>query len=217
MIVLGIDEAGRGPVIGPLVLCGVRATPKQRARLAALGLRDSKAYGSSAGARQRRARLARKIESLARVEVVQAEAGEVDRWVAGGGLNALERELARRVIEAGPLPQRIVADGAKLFGPLRQRYAMLEARDRADGQEVLVSAASIVAKARRDAALAEIFAPYQDDFGPIRGGGYPNAATAAFLRAFFRRHRRLPAEVRQSWSWAVIRELGASAPHGTTA
>ncbi|MCC6751602.1 MAG: hypothetical protein IT371_28380 [Deltaproteobacteria bacterium] len=211
-LVLGIDEAGRGPLLGPLVLCGVRASPAARSTFARLGLLDSKAYGSTAAGKLRRARLAEEIRAHAEVAVRVAEAAEVDRWVQGAGLNALEQDLARELIADGAAPTRIVADGARLFGPLRAERPELEALDRAESVELAVAAASIVAKAERDARLAAELGPYEAEFGPIRGGGYCNAGTLSFLRAYGQCHGVFPACVRTSWRWpellALRRELG---------
>lgn len=204
---LGIDEAGRGPVLGPLVLCGVCVDEAGREALAALGVQDSKAYGAGAKAVARREELALQIRELAQVSVEIAEPDEIDRWCHQGGLNRLEQLLAARVIEALGCPGRIIADGARLFSPLTKHYPQLEARDKADADEVCVAAASIVAKDERDRRLEALLAEVGDELGPIRGGGYPNAATARFLRAYAERHRRLPPGLRQSWSWGVLVEL----------
>lgn len=208
-MILGIDEAGRGPAIGPLVLCGVRCTASQLPMLAALKLQDSKAYGSDGGARTLRADLARRICRLVRVDIEVVEADEIDRWVDQGGLNRLEQHLAARIIERGSMATRIIADGRRLFAPLTERYAQLEAVDRAERVHPTVAAASIVAKAERDRRMDQLFEPYQAEYGPIRGGGYPNAATARFLHEYVAQHSAFPAGVRRSWSWKVLQELSA--------
>ena len=63
--VLGIDEAGRGPALGPMVLAAVVLDPKAARLLASQGVRDSKAFGSSVSARRRRAILKKTVEELA--------------------------------------------------------------------------------------------------------------------------------------------------------
>ncbi|PID39707.1 MAG: ribonuclease HII [Proteobacteria bacterium] len=205
--VLGIDEAGRGPVLGPLVLCGVCVGEAGYAALSALGLEDSKAYGAGFKAVARRAELAREICEVAEVAIQIAEPEEIDRFCLQGGLNRLEQLLAARVIEEFGCPGRIIADGARLFAPLAKRYPQLEARDKADADEVSVAAASIIAKDERDRRLERLLDQVGAELGPIRGGGYPNAATARFLRAYAERHGCLPPGLRQSWSWRVLLEL----------
>lgn len=209
-MILGIDEAGRGPVIGPLVLCGVWLTARAERDLVELGVQDSKAFGSGEAARARRAELAAEVRRLARcVLVLSADAAEVDRRVGAGQLNMMEQELARAVIEHGPGARRIVADGARLFGPLRKDHPNLEALNHADAAVPAVAAASIVAKDRRDHLLRAILAPLEQELGlPIAGGGYVNRGTEAFLRTFVERFGVLPGEVRHTWSWQVLDELG---------
>lgn len=206
---LGIDEAGRGPVIGPLVLCGVYVKDDDLPRLDALGLRDSKTYGASAKGKKQRADLSGEIRQFCRVRVHYAEAQEVDHWVAKGGLNDLERDIARRIIGDGPPTRSIIADGQRLFSGLNREFPQLVAVDRADRDHAVVAAASIIAKTERDRRLHEIYRPYEKDFGPLGGGGYPNATTGRFLRDFAARWGRLPEEIRQSWSWPLLAEITA--------
>jgi ribonuclease HII len=213
-MLLGIDEAGRGPAVGPLVLAGVSASGAQLRLLEALDLRDSKAYGSGRSGVEQRARLAQSIREQATVVVELAEADEVDRWAAQGGLNRLEQLLAARIIERSPRADRVIADGARLFAPLTREFPQLEALDRADRDHPVVAAASIIAKTERDRRLERLLAPYQGEFGPIRGGGYPNGATASFLSRYVERYGRLPDGVRSSWSWAVLRDLRELAAQG---
>jgi ribonuclease HII len=207
-LLLGIDEAGRGPVIGPLVLGGVWIHPSRQAKLLEIGVQDSKLFGSSTAAQRRRADLARQIRRLSACTfLLVVDAAEVDRRTRLGELNLLEQELAAGLIAAGPPARRIIADGARLFGPLTSPFPRLRAVDHADATFPAVSAASILAKVERDARFVQIADELRGDLGPIRGGGYANSATAAFLRAYFARHSRLPAEVRRSWSWPVLQEL----------
>jgi len=206
--ILGIDEAGRGPVIGPLVLAGVLLPATRQRKLLELGVRDSKAFGSTRRAQIRRAQLAAQIREAAdRCVVLVVDAVEVDRRVRLGELNLLEQELASAVIDSLPSAGRIVADGERLFAPLRERFPQLSARDGADEKHACVAAASILAKVERDARFHEIVSRFEVELGPVRGGGYPNQETAAFLRAYYERFGQLPDDVRSSWSWEVLREL----------
>jgi ribonuclease HII len=207
-LVLGIDEAGRGPVMGPLVICGVWIKAPCRRRLVEMGIRDSKAFGSSEAARRHRRDLSGSIRQLATcVTLLTVEASEVDRRVQQGELNVLERQLARAIIDNGPAATRILADGRRLFGPLTEIYPHLEAENRADAHFPEVAAASILAKVERDTRFEAIVAPFQPELGPIRGGGYANSKTAAFLRDYVSRYGKLPEGVRNTWSWSVLQQL----------
>jgi ribonuclease HII len=207
-MILGIDEAGRGPVLGPLVVAGVVLRPQRAGALTRRGVSDSKAFGAGVEARQKRSELAHHIRRLAedvRVEVLDHR--EVDRYTTDGRLNELERRAARRIIDSSCEVKRIVADGARVFGPLCHRYSNLEALDYAESHHVAVAAASIIAKDLRDSLFEEIAERYRDEFGEIRGGGYVNAATADFLRRYHMRYQKLPPETRRTWSWKLLREL----------
>ncbi len=165
------------------------------------GLADTTLYGAGADARARRAELAALIRARAcfvTVEVVEAE--EIDARVANNELNVLERERAVRMIERAPTCARIVADGARMFGSLRARFPELRAYDRGEDRHAAVAAASVVAKDLRDAWFVGMAERYRPEFGEVAGGGYINAATRAFLKAYRDRFGGLPPEARRSWS-----------------
>jgi ribonuclease HII len=168
------------------------------------GLADSKKFGVGAEARARRAAMAVMIRARAtfvELEVISAEV--IDRRVDKGELNVLERECASRLIRAAPSCARIVADGARMFNPLRDEFPELRAYDRGESRHASVAAASVVAKDERDRQFARIAERWHADFGPLEGGGYINDATRAFLRAYRDRHGDLPPETRRSWNCAL--------------
>ena len=147
------------------------------------------------------------IRTLCRTVIRVSQPTEIDCWVAQGGLNRLEQRLATEIVDEVSGAHRVIADGKRLFSPLAERFRHFEAHDRAERLEPVVAAASIVAKDHRDSAMEDIAQRYENEFGPIAGGGYPNAATERFLRAYVRRYGVLPKEVRRSWRWHVLREL----------
>lgn len=205
---IGVDEAGRGPVLGPLVLAAVCVDTAAARALARAGVRDSKGFGAGAAARARRRELACEIRARAVwCQVAVVDVAEVDRRVRRGELNALEREVAARLLAAAPRCDRIVADGHRLFAPLRAQFPQLEAHDGGEARHCAVAAASILAKVRRDAIFERIARRYEAEFGPLRGGGYVNAATRRFLRAFAARYGRLPPEARRSWPHRDLDDL----------
>jgi ribonuclease HII len=205
---LGLDEAGRGPRIGPMVLAAVCLDTRAAASLTRAGLRDSKSFGATPKGRALRADLAARVRERATfVAVTVVDVSEIDRRVSAGELNVLEREVADRMIRRAPPTDRIVADGASLFGPLRGRYPHLEAWNEGEDRHAAVAAASVVAKVRRDELWERIAARYAPMFGRVEGGGYTNAATRRFLRAYAERFRRLPPEARRSWPHHHLRDL----------
>ena len=209
-LILGIDEAGRGPILGPMVMACVALRPRKAAALTRSGVTDSKAF-SGLHAHSERQRLIPKIlECADHVAVMVVDVDEIDRRCRDNGLNRLEQERAEYMIHRAPPARRIVCDGEKLFRPLQARWPQLEALDRGELKHAAVAAASIVAKVRRDQLWAKICRRYAPEFGDElvgAGGGYCNAPTRAFLRAYIKRYKKLPPEARRSWPWDFARDL----------
>lgn len=194
MTSVGADEAGKGPVLGPMVCAAVRASPG-----ALSGVDDSKALSPD-----RRDRIAARLRDDDRVAVGVKAVG-VDRIddpeTDMNGL-ALSGQAAavRAVVRAG---DRVVADAADVdaerFGRrLAEAVGDCEvvAEHRADETRPVVGAASVVAKVERDRRVAAL----EPEYGDV-GSGYPSdPTTRAFLREYLRDHGRLPACARSSWS-----------------
>lgn len=197
-LLLGIDEAGRGPVLGPLIICGCALSKQREKELAALGLKDSKVLPA-----RERSRLAREIKRLAdRLVVESLSPAQVDAACARGGLNQAETAAFIRIIrliEPGEVyldaltsrPARFGRAIAAALAPLRPKIV---SENKADTKFPVVQAAAIVAKVTRDAALARL----SRRFGDI-GSGYPgDPRTVAFLKRFAS-SGDYPACVRRSW------------------
>jgi len=195
----GLDEAGRGPLLGPMFLAAVRF-PSPRS-LSGLPLMDSKAYGSGPRARAMRRHLAERIMSLAEFRLVEISAARIDEYVLRrGGLNLLEQTAAAALLSSLAPAQAVAADGETLFGPLKDRFPLLYAANKADALFPAVSAASILAKNARDLWFEAFAALMTERFGlVISGGGYVNAGTDAFIEAFQRLTGHLPPHLRRSW------------------
>jgi ribonuclease HII len=198
-----------------MVMAAVCLDTRAARILSRVGVRDSKAYGASDRARAERAQLAARIRAHAQhVEVRVVDVAEIDRRVRCQQLNVLEREVAEDMITCSPGVDSIIADGRHLFRPLAVRYLHLVACDGAESRHAAVAAASIIAKHRRDQIFACIARRYQPLFGEVRGGGYGNAATRQFLRAYAQRFGRLPPEARHSWPYPYLLDiLGAFDPY----
>jgi ribonuclease HII len=211
-LVLGIDEAGRGPILGPMVLAAVVLDEAGAEALAVLGVTDSKRFGAGEKAHAARSVLAAEITRRAlHVEIIEVSVAQIDARTRLGQLNHLEREVAAELIERAPPVRRVVADGERLFKPLASRFPHLVAEDRAELQHVAVAAASLCAKVRRDEAWLAIRARYAAEFPELcdgyAGGGYMNEATRRFLRAYCARYGAMPPEGRTSWPWDFCADL----------
>lgn len=200
---IGIDEAGRGPVLGPLVMAAVAVSAEQAVELAKLGVRDSKRYGSGDVGRRHRLAVRSAIQVRSVYKVLAFSPEEVDSHVNRGLLNELERKGAVRLLEEikATGDDEIFCDGEGLFHDLRDRWPNLVAENKADARYSCVAAASILAKVARDEAMEAIRRKYEPEFGKITGGGYVNAGTRRFLTAYEEKYGELPPEARKSWKW----------------
>ena len=197
---LGIDEAGRGSVFGPLVVGGYALEVEAVPRLADLGVRDSKELTSSA-----RERLDRELRAIGRAFVRPVPPVRIDRSVRRGGLNDLEAEVFAEIVRAAR-PERAFVDAcdpvAERFGRNVARLARVPAsrvvaRHHADRDVAIVAAASIVAKVARDAAIAALRARSKLALGT----GYPSdPETRRCLAELLATGAALPRWVRASWS-----------------
>ncbi len=209
----GADEAGRGPILGPMVIAVVALDRGSAISLAKRGVCDSKGFGAGPAARQKREALAELVRERAPLHAIRVvEVDEVDRFTFRGQLNSLERKVVHDLLtELGVrATDRIVCDGANMFRPMRARYPQLEARDKGESFHVAVAAASILAKDARDRAFSQISSRYAAEFGPLAGGGYLNQATRRFLAAYKAQYGDLPQETRRSWG---TRSVDPSSAH----
>ena len=180
-LIAGVDEAGRGPLAGPVVAAAVILNPAKRIR----GLADSKVLTP-----QKRERLHDEIMDKALCcAVAMATVQEIDT------LNILQATLLamRRAVEGLRLPPALVmVDGNRL--PVLQMRA--EAVVGGDAKVKAISAASILAKVHRDRWCAEIHAQWPQ-YGFATHKGYGTAAHLAALQAHgaCEHHRRTFAPV----------------------
>lgn len=199
----GIDEAGRGPILGPLVVAGVAVDDP--APLVALGCRDSKVLSP-----EKRSSIRRRLEAVPgiRIEVRRIEAATLDAERARRSLNDIELERFRDIARA-LAADRVVVDAAdvdaKRFGRELARglppSMQIVSEHRADANHVTVAAASIVAKVERDAAIAELARRLERKINLPLGSGYPSdPLTVAFLAAWRDEFGDLPPETRRSWA-----------------
>lgn len=193
-VVMGLDEAGRGPVLGPLVVAGVVLNEQSSQRLVALGLKDSKKL--SPKKRQLMFELINK-EALW-VKTVIAWPKEIDASVKSHGLNLLERDMFAEAINSYSGVAKIIIDAPQtptVFTAMINQK-LTSARDvlcsfKADTLYPEVSAASVVAKFTRDSIIEEL----KVEFGDF-GSGYPSDPKT---KAFINNIKETPYFVRTSW------------------
>ena len=209
---MGVDEAGRGCVLGPLVVAIVAATPTDLRRFADWRVRDSKKVPPA-----ERETLAARIRERCWTEISVCTPAEIDAAVADRAvtLNGLELArmgmLLRRGLDAHPshMPSATVdaigRNGAAIGDKLRALAGwpakrFLVARPFADATDIAVAAASLVAKTERDRRLAEIAVALGEDFGC----GYPHdTKTVAHLA------RCAAGAPHVRWSWSTARRTAS--------
>ena len=172
---LGIDDAGRGPVIGPMILAGALIDPKDEKELKKLGVKDSKQLTP-----KRREFLAEKIRERAiTFEIEITPPKEIDSTNAEGiNLNTLEAiKVANIINKINKGNQKISvfvdcpsAGIAKWSDTLKTKIENLSnlevsCEHKADQKHVSVSAASILAKSARESEMDKLKKKYGDEIG----------------------------------------------------
>ncbi len=202
MRIAGVDDAGRGPIIGPLVITGVLLDDKDIPRLANLGVKDSKRLSP-----RRREELAAEIKELTlNYHVAVLSPAEIDRVVETGKklhkLNRLEAETMAEVITILEPDVAYVDASDVLADRFRQHIAenltfevRIISEHKADAKYPIVSAASIIAKVERDRAISAL----QEKYGNMGCGYATDSNTIKFLENWIRKFGSYPDFVRKSW------------------
>jgi len=199
-IIVGIDEAGRGPVIGPLVICVYAISMKDIDKLTKLKVKDSKLLS-----KKRRDELySQLIPIAADYKVKHLSAAEIDELRKNYTLNIIEQRIMLKLAkDLKTTPSEIYIDAAdvneKRFGGVFETEfsdAKIISKHKADMLFPVVSAASIIAKKERDDAIEKI----SNKIGEEIGSGYPaDPITREFLRRYYAKNKKFPAYVRESW------------------
>ncbi|MBU6996268.1 MAG: ribonuclease HII [Theionarchaea archaeon] len=199
-MLVGIDESGRGPVIGPLVVCAVAVAPETARELEALNLRDSKKY-----TRKKREELEKLILPLVDREIAEIPAHEIDTQRARRTLNDIEVDMFAQVLMKFSAARTIIVDAcdvnAQRFGERVSQQAGVHgiiSEHKADDTYPVVSAASILAKMQRDRRVDEL----KEIYGDFGSGYCSDGRTTSFLRDYLRREGTFPPITRSSWDTA---------------
>ncbi|MDO8517387.1 MAG: ribonuclease HII [Nanoarchaeota archaeon] len=187
-ILIGIDDAGRGPVIGPMVLAGVLIEKKDEPKLAGWGVKDSKKLTPL-----KREEIAKKILKNFKTCVELAFPDEIDsRGKAGTNLNRIEAVKAARIINVLIKDQsekvKVIVDCPSPNTESWKNYLALHVErkeivefiieHKADVNHICCSAASIIAKTTRDSEIEKIKKEFNIEFG---SGYCSDPVTCKFL------------------------------------
>lgn len=200
MLILGIDEAGRGPVIGPLVIAGVMINEKDEYKLLRLKVKDSKLL-----TKKRREYLFEKIKGMSKSKIIVIGPDEIDEAVDGNNslnLNWLEAGKSAEIINELN-PSKVYLDCPSNNINTYKNYVKKLVEDKetkiisehkADLKYAVVGAASILAKVTRDREIEKIEKAIKKKIG----SGYPSdPATQEFLK---NNHEKNSNIVRKSWA-----------------
>ncbi len=198
-VIIGIDEAGRGAVIGPLVVAGVSIDGKDVPDLEKLKLKDSKELSA-----KRREYFYKKIEEIAKdIIVIKISPCKIDNHKKEGiNLNKLESMKFVDIIDYLDGNEAYV-DCPDVNTKTIENFLKNGTRGsvkfivehKADVKYPIVSAASIIAKVERDADIEEIKKKY-GDIGP---GYSSNDITIKWMENWIKNNKEWPDIVRKSW------------------
>jgi len=198
-IVCGIDDAGRGPVIGPMVLAGALINGNDLQKLKELGVKDSKLLSP-----KKREELYNHIISLAKnYKIIVVSPEEIDQALESdtSNLNILESKKFAQIINVLK-PEKTIVDCpsnnivayTSYLKTLLKVDTKLECHHKADFKFIEVGCASILAKVTRDREIEKIQKRIKIDFG----SGYPSdPLTKEFLKKNWNKY---PDIFRHSWA-----------------
>lgn len=199
MNICGIDEAGRGCIVGPLVICGAMIDEKKEQQLKELGVKDSKLLTP-----KQRERIAETLKKHIEYQVIIIPAAEIDKNVlseTGSNLNWLEADKSVELINMLK-PEKAILDSPSpnlkayheyVTERLLHKKIILKTEHKADAKYPIVAAASIIAKVMRDAEIEKIKKHIGEDFG---SGYMSDSRTSEYLKKAWDKH---PEIFRHSW------------------
>ncbi len=200
MLIAGVDEAGRGPAIGPMVLGIATIEKKEETKLKKLGVKDSKLLTEKERRKQNKALPG----ILHEFNTVHVKAGEIDKLRERKSLNEIEAmRIGYLLNELKEKPDVVYVDApdpiAENFGKRIRKYISFDidirSEHKADMNYLIVGAASILAKVERDLEIKKLCRRYGN-----MGSGYPHDPnTIAFLCDWVKKNKKLPNFARKSW------------------
>lgn len=199
MKILGIDESGRGPVLGPMVMCGYLIDDKKLALLRETGVKDSKMLSA-----EQRESIEPELRALScDMILLKVSAKEIDKNKSVSNLNRLEIQKMQQMINLLN-PDKVIIDSPerntkrfkeKILHNIDNKKIHIIAENFADKNHFPVSAASVVAKVNRDKEIKKLHKKY-GDFGT----GYPHdEKTVKFLKDWIQKNKEFPDCVRNTW------------------
>jgi len=203
-MICGLDEAGRGPVIGPLVIAGLKCPGGEMETLESMGVRDSKRL-----APKKREELFGLLVERYETETMIISPRELDSFLLKGvSLNRLEGERFGEIINLLK-PDAAYIDCADVkpdnfrshIESVLDHRCKLVIAHRADDLYPPVSAASIIAKVTRDREIEKL----KMEYGDLGSGYTSDKKTVRFLREWYQEKKSLPDFARKSWRLKIFK------------
>lgn len=198
-MISGIDEAGKGPVLGPMCVAGILLDENKHDELLKIKVKDSKLL-----AKKKRESLAEKIKGIAEEHfILEVSPSLIDTLRKTMTMNEIMVVCFTKVIEELK-PDHAYVDASDViayrFGDnIKKRYSgdiMITSEHKADVKYPIVSAASILAKVHRDMLVKNL----EDKVGMEIGSGYSSdPKTIQFLEEWVKENNSLPSFARDSW------------------
>jgi ribonuclease HII len=194
--ICGIDDAGRGSMLGPLVIAGISLNKKNLRKLSSLGVKDSKKLSP----KLRESLYKQIIKIVDDYYVAKIPPKSIDASVKKHYLNRLEAKYMAKVVSKLN-PDISYVDSCDVnpqrFGKEISRLSdnhKIKSYHHADSRFVVVSAASILAKVTRDRTITKLRKNYD------LGSGYPSdSLTVKFVTKYYKKNHEMPNFVRKSW------------------
>mgnify|MGYP000645696582 CR=1 FL=1 len=201
-IIVGVDEAGRGPVLGPLVMVALAVKESDQKKLEWLGVKDSKLL--SPEVREELFERIREIVTDFRIEVIEPDAIDLSLSEETSNLNWLEADTSARLVsDLDPdtiivdCPSRNIQAYKEYFeGKLSEgvnKKATIIMEHKADQNYIVVAAASVIAKVIRDRQINHLITEIGVDFG---SGYLTDSKTQDFLNNYHEQYAHL---FRKKW------------------
>ena len=201
-LICGVDEAGRGPILGPLSMATILIGEEGEKELRWMGVKDSKLL--SPPVREELFERIREIVLDFRIEVIEPDAIDLSLNEENFNLNWLEAETSARMVSELN-PDKIIIDCPSVNIPAYKDYfsnrlssgvkqkAELVVEHKADVNHIVVGGASIVAKVIRDKYIENI----KNEIGIDFGSGYmSDPKTKDFLEKYYDKYAHL---FRKTW------------------
>lgn len=201
MLIAGIDEAGRGPCLGPMVLAVTSIEKRNEQKLVEIGVKDSKMLSP----KQRSEQFGKIKRAVSEFATVHIEPEELDKLMDWRSLNEIEAmKIGHLLNNLKQKPEIVFVDAPDVIeGNFTKRIhkylsfdIAIRSEHKADVNYPIVSSASIIAKVERDKRIEEL----AKEFGCLGSGYSHDPLTISFLKRWMESHKALPPFARKAWS-----------------